>query len=574
MKNFLLSFLLGALLLPAYAQNDSIHVLDQVVLHSSQLEEFSNSQHIQTFNDSVVKSASSSLTDVLRFRTPIYFKENGLGMVSSASFRGTTASQTAVVWNGININSKFNGQTDFNAINISGYDAVTVRSGGGSILYGTGAIGGSVHLNNDFQFGQGVKNELKLGYGSFNTLDARYGVSYSNKKTNVQIHVARTSSDNDYKHVGSDRKNLNGQYYNTSVKTNVAYRISPRHLLKFHTSLFDGESHFSLIRPTENRTKYQNFHAWNLVAWETGFHQFSSELKVAHLNESFKYYRDIEEDGHTNGNADTFIVSYNLGYDFKNGMEIHGLFDYSNTKGKGTNIPENSQKKGTSAILIKHEVSRRLLYELGIRKEFADDYKSPFLFSAGMVFKANDFYSLKLNASKNYRIPTFNDLYWERSGNTDLKPETSSQGEVGNYFQLEEFDFSFTGYFISIKDMIYWVPSGNGIWRPENTSKVQSYGVESNLGYQKNSGNHHFSLQATYGYTVSENKTTGKQLIYVPFHKATLGLGYGFMRWELSYNFLYNGEVFTRTDNDSSYNLPAYQVSNLNVSYNFGRAHV
>ena len=80
------------------------------------------------------------------------FKENGLGMVSSPSFRGTTAQQTAVIWNGININSQLNGQTDFNTITTRDYTSITVRSGGGSSIYGSSAIGGSIHLNNELTF--------------------------------------------------------------------------------------------------------------------------------------------------------------------------------------------------------------------------------------------------------------------------------------------------------------------------------------------------------------------------------------------------------------------------------------
>ena len=63
-------------------------------------------------------------------------------MVSSASFRGTNAQQTAVVWNGININSQLTGQTDFNTLIPGNYGDVVVRSGGGSVQYGVAQLGG------------------------------------------------------------------------------------------------------------------------------------------------------------------------------------------------------------------------------------------------------------------------------------------------------------------------------------------------------------------------------------------------------------------------------------------------
>ena len=106
----------------AAAQNDSINWLDEVRLSDVKLQQFSMGQHITKLSDSLLKKNQPQLTDILNFNSSIYFKENGRGMVSSPSFRGTTASQTAVIWNGININSQFNGQLDFNTVNTGAYD--------------------------------------------------------------------------------------------------------------------------------------------------------------------------------------------------------------------------------------------------------------------------------------------------------------------------------------------------------------------------------------------------------------------------------------------------------------------
>ena len=59
-------------------------------------------------------------------------------------------------------------------------------------------------------------------------------------------------------------------------------------------------------------------------------------------------------------------------------------------------------------------------------------------------------------------------------------------------------------------------------------------------------------------------------MIYVPFHKATAGLDYDFKRFNASLQSVYVGEVFTRSDNNSRYNLDAYAVVNFNLGYSFG----
>jgi iron complex outermembrane receptor protein len=147
LKSIFISLLL-LLCLQVSAQNDTI-VLEEVLVSDTQLRDFSDSQSILELNDSIIERSGSSLTSLLQYNSVIYFKENGLGMVSSPSFRGTTAQQTAVVWNGININSQLNGQTDFNVINAGDFNSITVKAGGGSVAYGSSAIGGSIHLDNN-----------------------------------------------------------------------------------------------------------------------------------------------------------------------------------------------------------------------------------------------------------------------------------------------------------------------------------------------------------------------------------------------------------------------------------------
>jgi outer membrane cobalamin receptor len=115
------------------AQNDSITNLNEVVVSDTQLKKYSTSHKVQIISDSIIQYNKPSLTSLLNYNTLLYFKEYGLGMTSSVAFRGTTAGQTAVIWNGININSQLLGQTDFNTITTSNFNSINVRSGGGEV---------------------------------------------------------------------------------------------------------------------------------------------------------------------------------------------------------------------------------------------------------------------------------------------------------------------------------------------------------------------------------------------------------------------------------------------------------
>ena len=70
----------------------------------SKVEKLSNESEVMTVSDKLINE------------TAFYLKTYGNNQLSTISLRGTTASQTAVLWNGININSPTLGQTDFSLL--------------------------------------------------------------------------------------------------------------------------------------------------------------------------------------------------------------------------------------------------------------------------------------------------------------------------------------------------------------------------------------------------------------------------------------------------------------------------
>lgn len=556
------------------AQNDSIMKLKEVVVSDSNLKKFSNTQSIQRLTDSIISKNESSLTSLLNYNTVIYFKENGLGMTSSPSFRGTTSQQTVVVWNGININSQLLGQADFNTISTRGFNSIDVKPGGGSVVYGSGAIGGTIHLNNDLKFSDTFKNDFQIYYGEFNTLSAVYGITAATKKWSIDASFTRNSSDNDFKYVGQKVWNTNGQYYNNTLDVAIGYKINQNNSIKFYSEIFDGERHFSLTSPNATKTKYQDYNTRNLLTWSSTFSKFESNVRLAYISEHYKYYEDIKKEGFTSGGVKSFIGKYDIDYAISSAIKVSVILDYTKNNGLGSGIGKSDREIGGTSILWKHNLNEKWNYELSARKEISDVYKSPVLFSGGSRYNFSDFYQLKFNLSRNFRIPTFNDLYWEGSGNPDLKPESSFQAEIGNAFKYKDFRLTVTAYGMKIKDMIRWLPNNTGNWSPENTDRVTIYGAEALLGWTKNFNKHTFDFNGTYAYTVSLNDETNKQLFYVPYHKLTGSLSYYYKKLSAYYQIMYTGEIFTTSDNNPKYILDAYNVSNIGTDYNFSKKNI
>ncbi len=548
-----------------YGQLDSINYLEEVVLSDVHLFRNSETNTVQVLNDSVLQQNPPALTSVLKFNSPIYFRENGPAMVASASFRGTTASQTAVVWNGININSQFTGQTDFNTILTSGYENVAIRSGGGSVLYGSGAIGGSVHLNNRFRFSKGFQNEIRLRYGSFDTRFANFDSEFSTEKLSLQLNVARHDSQNDFPYPNSEKKNENGDFSNTAISAAAAYLLNHSNSLKFYTAYFDGERGFSGTLTAPSRSKYEDLNSRNLLEWKSYLGDFTSTLRLAYLEERYRYFENRNRENYSYGRAKTGIVKYDLEYDLGYDKKLFALVEYNTTAGEGTNISGSQERNTSSAGLLFTHNLYPLKYEISARAEFSDRYDSPLLFSAGTSYAITGNYLLKLNISSNYRIPTFNDLFWHNGGNLDLQPEKSLQAEVGQELQISTLELSIVGFIIDTEDLLRWVPSTDGVWRPENTEETLNYGLEATADWNRNLNGHIFNFSGTYAYTRALDQENGNQLIFVPKHKATASAGYGFGNFNSYFQMLYNGEVFTSSDN--RYSLESYTVANAGLGY-------
>ncbi len=545
--------------------------LDSVFLKTNRLRDFSVGQWVQHIRERASNPNRASLNSLLNFTTPIYFKENGLGMVSSPSFRGTTASQTAVLWNGIPINSGFNGQLDFNTVDAGSYDEIDVRSGGGSLLYGSSAIGGTVHLQTKLPFRKEFANEIYSGYGSYATWRNRYRLRVANKKWSFRLAGIQNSSSNNYKYHKTSRRNENGAYHNYTVNAALGYQINTGNTIYGYSQIYGSNRHFPIFYTSENPSKYKDFDIRALLEWESKFGQFRSNAKAAFLKEDYRYFADLKKTGYSYGKTTTFIGKYNLQYKVSNQILINGFADYRHAGGKGSDIGENSRDITALGIIYKQEILSKLRYQLGGRKEITSRYESPFLYAFGLEYKPVDFYEIKLSASKNFRRPTFNDLFWTNSGNTDLQAEQSNQVEWGNHFAIGSWMFSVTGYFNDITDMIHWIPVSGGLFEPRNEDHVQTYGMEVFVQWKKSFDQHQFVLSSTYSFTRSKDNKTGKQLIYVPYHKGTLNLNYQWKPLRVDYQLLYIGDVFLQSNNNPDYKLPGYTVSNLSGSYGLGK---
>lgn len=545
------------------AQNDSINLLDEVKLYGNFSSKINAGYQIIILSDSIINKSEQSLGNLLQNQANLYFKQSGNGMVSSISLRGSGASNTGVYWNGIAINSTLNGQTDFNTLSANGFNQIEIRKGAGSVLFGSGAIGGAINLRDKVFFVPKKDLTINLGLASYNTQSAAIKAILSTNKIYSKITINGTKSSNDYKYFDTNIINENAKYKNYHLKGVVAYKINSNNKIQFFTTFSNNDRELSRTLVAPNNSKYKNKENRLLLSWKNFGTNYNSTLKMAYLNEEYNFFLNKQSSDFSFGKSSDYIIKYNFNYLLTNKFSFHTGIENKLTNGIGTNIQDKERNILESYLLIHHKLANNFNYNVSVRKGVSSIYKIPFIYALDAKHNINSNLAIRANFATNYKLPTFNDLFWFASGNEDLLPENSKTFEFGLDYKRKNTNFNITSFLTKSKDLIQWRPVTSTFWQPVNIQNVDSYGFEIEFETTKKIGKHKLNFQTQYAYSVSKDKELDKQLIYVPFHKANAILSYYNKSWTINFNQQYNGKVFITTSNTQIVN--DFWLSNLQL---------
>jgi len=566
LKTLFTSVLLVSLANNAGAQTEDT-VIDTLYIFDTHIREAAQFQNVVQLSPKDLRKNTTNLSEVLRFQSPVYIKENGRGGTSSPAFRGTTAQQTAFVWNGININSAFLGQGDINNIGYLTADEMDFKAGGGSVIYGSGAIGGSIHLNNELTFNKGFRGEILLNGGSYETFHHLLKTSYSDSKFSFKFSADYSSSKNDYKVPEKNYFNQNGKYQHTGFNFSTAYRLNSHHTVSWITEFQDGLQHYPIFTSSQIPSQYKTENIYNLVAWDWKQKKWNNSLKVAFTEENFSYFEDIQKPKTSGGKGRDYIIKDNFNYEISPKWKLDFIGEYRKNTGEGyqSGISKIERNALSIAGLLHYSPLENLFFEGGIKKDFVEKITSPVLYSLAGKWKTSEFYTVGFNFSKNFRYPTFNDLYWQPGGNMNLEPEISTQWEMNNEIHFSDFKFSIVPYYMKIENMIRWLPTSKGYWSAFNTDHVTSYGLENRLDYSRKIGENELNANMGYSYTRSQNEENKKQLMYVPLHKIYGMVSFRTKLWEAYIQGTYNGITYTDSEENIEDALSSYFLLNVGI---------
>ena len=549
-----------ASMLSASAALDTLDVA--TVSANIQAEAAASSPVQRLTNEELRRSGSVYLSEAVRTLSGVSIKDyGGIGGLKTVSIRNLGSAHTMITYDGVAISDAQNGQVDISRFFLDDLDEIKVAIGQEDDIFISArsqAGSGALHLKSktpEFNEGKPVNCSAGLSIGSFGTympkfryeqmLGRQWAMTASGswltskgdypfvlKNGNLVTRETRLNSD---VNIISSELNLFGNLGNKggSISTKVNFHNSERGL--------PGSVVLYTQNPTErlwNRdillsSRYENSFGtdWKIEAGLSYSNAWNRYTNVSPL------YQEPQDDRYTQQEgALTAMVLYNPlpGLKISIAEDLFGnILD--------SNIPECQFPRRISSLtaLSAQYVGNRLKATASLLGTYVSEHTltgtaapnrgriSP---SASISYGLlKNRLHLRASYKDGFRVPTFNDLYYARVGNTSLEPEKARQFNVGATWASvhgEDFDMSITadGYMNLIRDKIVATPT-MFIWKMRNVGKVRMYGADLSMNMRWKAAERmtiHLRGNYSYQYAVDVTDPASKnwkhQIQYAPRH--------------------------------------------------------
>ncbi|MEM6380998.1 MAG: Plug domain-containing protein, partial [Bacteroidota bacterium] len=143
-------------------------------------------------------TAATNIATLLQTEAGVFIKSYGLGSLATSSVRGGSAGHTLVLWNGIPIHSPMLGLLDLSLLSINAIDAVQFQKGGNGALWGSGAIGGVLSMDNEVDFSDKMNLSVRSLFGAFGISQQDLNIGLGNTKFQSKTRFSYRRADNDF----------------------------------------------------------------------------------------------------------------------------------------------------------------------------------------------------------------------------------------------------------------------------------------------------------------------------------------------------------------------------------------
>jgi len=508
------------------------------------------------------------------------------------------------------------GMVDFSTIPVYFTDNVSLLHGSGSLSESSGALGGTIKLDNSVNWQNKFSGRLLTGIGSYGTSDEFFQVNGGNRKFQSQTRAFYNYSDNNFPFVNKlianidpqtgaylypTQRNENSQYKNYGFLQEFYFHPSERSILTLRywyqsndrslPRLLTNETDVNANINRQSEKAHRPVFEWKHYGIKGTFNLTigsTIELSTYQLKTVVSGASDqIVTDSHSR--SASYFIKAGYSYQFSDKFSLvananattNSVYSNNSPQNERSQVYDKQRQENSASVQLSKTFNDQLSANLLVREDLINGIANPIIPSAGIGFRpfADKRYFLKGNLARNYHQPTLNDLYYIPGGNSLLKAEEGLMADLGGGYSgvigKINFHADLNSYCSGINNWIIWLPAPQGYWEPYNMKRVNTSGIEFNTGISGKLYCASYHLNGNYAYSRSINRddprnwadeSIGKQLPYIPRHSANIMGNLSFANFHFTWSWTYYSERFATTSNDKTSTLNVlspYFMNNL-----------
>ncbi|MDO8812015.1 MAG: TonB-dependent receptor [Gallionella sp.] len=567
----------------AYAATDT---LDEIVVTATRiaqpLKQSLSSTTVITRQD-IRESQAADVSAILRSVAGVEINQGGgMGKTTNLYLRGTNATHTLILLDGVRISSATSGTTSIQDLMLDQIERIEVVRGNVSSLYGSEAIGGVVQIFTRRGRGTPAVN-VSAGMGSQGTqrLSVGFGGIIENTDFNVQASRFKTdgvSALNPVLFPGATPNPDKDGYDNTSLSANVRHAFSSDHSLT--AAAFNSEGHNQYDNPSgllnESNTSKSQVSKFSLASDNRLGDVWQSNLQLALGVDDTQTLKNGQLDL---ANGAAFKTS-NQQLTWQNTLQLNkynilNLGVENLTQQVTSDVAFTTKKRKADSLFAGYTGSYGSHQaQANLRQDSYSDFGQSNTGLLGYGYTINDAWRATASVSTAFKAPTLNDLFYPftnfgggftYAGNPNLQPEHSRNREFGLHYTDATQHFDAAYFDNRISNLIALNPAWTTVI---NINQARIDGLE--LGYFGQFGN--TGVKAAVTSQNPRDVITGMQLDRRAKLHSSLGAMQQFGVWQVGGEWLYSG---TREDNffdpstfvTTRKTLASYNVFNLTFGY-------
>jgi vitamin B12 transporter len=467
-----------------------------------------------------------------------------IGANQSYGIRGSNSSQVLVLVNGMPAPGSYANTVNLGTFSTAGINRIEVVEGGGSTLYGTGAVGGIINIITD----NSTQGNGLARYGSFGDTEFQAGGEGFTVDRTWANNIYGLPSYTSYGQVEPTSRN-NAQYGATTLRYSGSHTfgsITAELNLSTEDEILGSPGYYPYVSTSALQNEVDNIAG--LTLRHNGA-QSTTTLQLGGEQQQLAYNcNEIQEPEACYQPSQSLSVESRVSAYLRNAVDggnnhiVYGI-DLSrgtvmaNSGGapapyiSGTPPPAvTTAALAQAAAYVQDAVDFSKWFQAygGVRAERDGSLGGAISPSIGIEADPAQGISVKLNYATAFRAPNASELYYPGYGNPNLFPERSKVADATVYFRGDDGTAS-VGWFrnhtndLIVSTLVGCLPTGyECVYLPENVAHAMIQGFTVDAATRQHPGiGGAFNLTDLY---TAQNTDTGSRLPNDPVFTANLGL--------------------------------------------------